>query len=67
MMQEVLLCAGHRFWHYWRTIPLLRRTGCDVFDATLPRAVLVYSRALPGRPRPCFHPVPEAIFTNGDY
>ena len=34
VIQEVLLCISHRFWHYWRTIPLLRRTGCDIFDAS---------------------------------
>jgi hypothetical protein len=34
VMQEVLFCASHRSWHYWRTIPLLRRAGCDVFDAS---------------------------------
>jgi hypothetical protein len=34
VIQEVLLCVSHRFWHYWRTIPLLRRTGCDIFDAS---------------------------------
>lgn len=35
-MQEALLCASHRFWHYWRTMPLLRRTGCEVFYASDP-------------------------------
>jgi hypothetical protein len=34
VMQEVLLCASHGSWHHWRTVPLLRRTGCDVFDAS---------------------------------
>ena len=34
--EEVRIYISNRVWHCWRTLPLLRRTGCDfdVFGAS---------------------------------